>query len=217
MNDKRRRIAIVGAGELGQQIAHLGLKNGYRIVGFFDDWTDSATVMNLPVFGKLSDIDKNNCHFDALILGVGYKHFEFRKSFFDEFCSRYEFASIIDDSAVIDPTACVGKGCVIYPNVTLDKDVCIGEDVILNISCTICHNSIIGSHSYIAPAVNIAGYVNVGEMVFLGIGATVMDDLSICDKTVIGAQTLVNQVITNKMGGVYVGVPARKIIPQHGL
>lgn len=32
------RIAIIGAGDMGCQIAYMGLKNGYNIIGFFDDY-----------------------------------------------------------------------------------------------------------------------------------------------------------------------------------
>ena len=206
---QKRRIGIVGAGDLGQQIAHLALKNGYHVAGFFDDYT-SEPVMNMPVLGKFADIDQQSNHFDALVLAVGYKHFLERKNLYERLADKYPFETIIDTSAIIDPTVQIGEGTVIYPNVTIDKDVVIEDNVVLNLSCNICHNTTIGAHSYLAPAVNVAGFVHVGRCVFIGIGATIMDNLSIADNTIIGAQSLANKEIADT-GGVFVGVPARKL------
>ena len=36
------RIAIIGAGDMGQQIAHMGAANGYSIAGFFDDYHNAG-------------------------------------------------------------------------------------------------------------------------------------------------------------------------------
>lgn len=215
MNDKMLRIAIVGAGELGQQIAHLGLKNGYKVVGFFDDWSTETTVMNLPVFGKLEDVDVRNEEFDALVLGVGYKHFEFREKVFEALHTKYRFATIIDESDVIDSTATIGEGCVLYPNVTIDKGVRIENNVVLNISVSIGHDSIVGAHSFVCGGALFAGRVKLGKCSFVGVHATLSDDIEIASNTIIGAHSLVLHGIT--LGGAYVGVPVRRIEPKHGL
>lgn len=211
-----KRIAIVGAGELGQQIAHLGLKNGYTIVGFFDDWATNPIIMNLPVFGKLEDIDNNADYFDALIIGVGYKHFAFRERIFESLHKKYSFATIIDDSVVIDPTAVISEGCVLYPNVTIDKGVKVENNVLLNISVTVGHDSVVGAHSFICGGALFAGRVNLGKCAFIGIHASLSDDIEIASNTIVGAHSLVLYSIMEE-GSCYVGVPAMKIIPKHGL
>lgn len=45
------RIAIIGAGDMGQQIAHVAIKNGYGIVGFYDDYCKDEYVNKIPVLG----------------------------------------------------------------------------------------------------------------------------------------------------------------------
>lgn len=211
-----KRIAIIGAGELGQQIAHLGLKNGYAIVGFFDDWANESTVMDLPVFGKLEDIDNKADCFDALVVGVGYKHFAFREQIFDTLHKKYDFATIIDKSDVIDPTAIIGDGCVLYPNVTIDKGVRVENNALLNISVTVGHDSVVGAHSFICGGALFAGRVNLGKCSFVGIHASLSDDIEIASNTIVGAHSLVLHPV-NEEGGCYVGVPAQKITPKHGL
>ena len=195
------RIAIIGAGELGQQIAHLGLKNNYHVVGFFDDCCTDNEVMGLPIFGTLNEIDAFAHSFDKLMIGIGYKHFDARKQLYISLSAKYSFSTIIDKSAHIDDTASIGEGCVIYPNVTIDKEVVICPNVLLNLSCNICHNTHIGAHTYISPAVNIAGFVKIGECNFIGIGSTIIDNITISSKVVIGANSLVIRNLNANMGG----------------
>ncbi|MGM9809355.1 MAG: NeuD/PglB/VioB family sugar acetyltransferase [Paludibacteraceae bacterium] len=208
------RIAIIGAGELGQQIAHLGLKNNYHVVGFFDDVCTSNKVMGLPVYGTLNEIDAFAHTFDKLMIGIGYKHFDARKQLYLSLSTKYSFATIIDKSAHVDTTASIGEGCIIYPNVTIDKEVVIGCNVLLNLSCNICHNTYIGAHTYISPAVNIAGFVQIGECNFIGIGSTIIDNITISSNVVIGANSLVIKNLNANVGGVFAGVPIRKLLPK---
>lgn len=200
MNNKR--VAIIGAGELGQQIAHLGLKNGYNIVGFFDDYLADQPHSSLPVFGKIDSIESFSGSFDVLVMAIGYAHFQERKSIYEKWKSKFPFISIIDKTAIIDPTATIGEGCVIYPNVVIDKEACINENVVLNLSCNVCHNAVIGSHSYISPAVTLLGYVSIGECVFIGAGAIVKEYILISDDVTIGAQAYVNRPINDTGGGI---------------
>jgi acetyltransferase-like isoleucine patch superfamily enzyme len=51
--------------------------------------------------------------------------------------------------------------------------------------------------------------VRVGDKSWVGIGATVINDIDICGGCVIGAGAVVIRNITE--GGTYVGVPAKKI------
>ena len=57
------------------------------------------------------------------------------------------------------------------------------------------------------------GKVNIGNDVFIGIKSIIMPGVSICDKVVIGVNTVVTKSITKS--GVYVGSPA-KFIKEYG-
>lgn len=75
--------------------------------------------------------------------------------------------------------------------------------------CVVAHDSCIGAHSILAPAVRLAGRVQVGERCFLGIGTTSIDSLTI----VADARTGGGAVLTRSLEvpGTYVGVPARRL------
>lgn len=56
-----RRIAILGAGKVGQQLAHIIQTNswlGYQIIGFYDDnqTIQQTSIENIPVIGTAEDI-----------------------------------------------------------------------------------------------------------------------------------------------------------------
>lgn len=74
------RLAIIGAGDLGIQIAHCAKRNGKEVVGFFDDFAcPGINIIGISVLGKISDIHYLSTQFDELLIGIGYKHMDFRE------------------------------------------------------------------------------------------------------------------------------------------
>ena len=206
-----RRIAIIGAGDLGQSIAHYGKNNDYIISGFYDDFQQLERVCGIPVIGKLNDIvnDYNAGRFDALLCGIGYRHFSFRERIYSKFRleHRIPFATIIDNSSHVDSTAVIGEGTIIFPGVHIDKGVVIKENVLINVCATISHDSTIEAHSFISPRVAMAGFSTIGKRCMVGINSTVIDNISICDDVRIGGGSLVIRNIDKS--GLYVGSPAK--------
>ena len=206
-----RRIGIIGAGDLGQLIAYHAINDsGFEVVGFFDDTLTSGTLINnIKVLGNINDITYAyaNKMFDGLMIAIGYKHMDFRKSIFDKYNKDIPFASIVHSSCYIDPSCSIGKGVFILPGTTLDKGCVIGNNVLLNTGVVIAHDSTVKEHSFIAPAVKIAGFTTVGAKCFIGINATILNNLSVCDEVLIGAGGLVNKSIN--IQGTYIGIPVK--------
>ena len=50
----------------------------------------------------------------------------------------------------------------------------IGKNCIINTGAIIEHDCKIGDHGHIAPGVHISGAINIGELSFIGIGATII-------------------------------------------
>ena len=207
-----KRIAIIGSSELGRQIAHHARCNGYVVSGFFDDFQKDETVDGIPVFGTCDSVcsSYNQSLFDELICAIGYNHFDFRQYIYERFMQeKIPFATLVDKSCHIDSTAQIGNGSVLYPGVFIDKGVKIGDNVLVNLCSTISHDSSIGSHTFIAPRVAIAGFTQIGKRCMLGINSTVIDNVCVADDVRLGGGGL---IINNlDKSGLYVGVPARLI------
>ena len=204
----KKRLAIIGASELGNQIAHYApiSVNKYEVVGFFDDFANGDLIL-----GKVADIAAvyERDVFDCLIVGVGYKSMSFRSTIFNRYCGKIPFATIIHPSCYVDETAIIAEGCVLYPHVTIDKNVRLNGNALVNLGCVIAHDSVVGQDTFIAPSVTVAGFCVIGEQNFIGVGAVVKDGVEIIGNVVIGAGTI---IISNVVeSGTYVGVPAKRI------
>ncbi len=206
-----KRLAIIGSGDLGQQIAWHATSDGkYQVVGFYDDFAVKGLLCNgIPVLGKIEDVESDfgKGEFDELLLAIGYKHFNERMRIFNELKMVVPFGRLIHSSAYVDPSAILGLGVIVYPGCVLDMKTHLQDNVLLNAGVVIAHDTTIGSHSFLSPGVKVAGFVRVGNCVSLGIGTAVVDNLSIADYARTGAGAVVIESITEP--GLYVGVPAR--------
>ena len=188
----KKKLAIIGGGELGIQILNLALKDAtYEVVGFFDDTIElNSTVFNLyKNIGNFNDIISlfNKGIFDCLILAIGYKHMKFRKEIFEKLSKKIPFATIIHKSCIIDDTATVKQGSIIYPGCIID--------------------SILDAHCFIAPGSMVSGFVHIKNSCFIGTGTVIIDNIKIEANCTIGAATLVNKNLIET--ATYVGNPVR--------
>lgn len=208
-----KKIAIVGAGDLGQQIAlHIHQDSDDNVIGYFDDFQNKGIEINkIPVLGKLKDIYNlyEEKMFDQILIGIGYNHLSFRKKVYSDLKGKVPFATFIHSTSIVDPTSEVKEGVIIYPGCIIDQRTVIGENTLINLGCTIAHDSKIGKHSFLSPRVAIAGFVSLGEQSNLGINTTIIDSLTIIDKVKTGGGTVIVKNIIKE--GLYVGNPARFI------
>ena len=208
-----QKLAIIGSGDLGQQIAyHARADKKYEVVGFFDDFKENYEKVNgISILGKISDIINlyNQGRLDCIIIGIGYKHMPFRKNLFERFHGIVPFGTYIHSSCLIDKSSIVGKGSVIFPGCLIDQKVVIEENVLLNVGCCVAHDSIVGAHSFLSPRVAIAGFTKVGKQCILGINSTIIDNLELVDLVQLGAASVAIKNIDKP--GLYVGNPIRFI------
>lgn len=206
-----KRLAIVGAGDLGLQLARLAATTGtYRLVGFFDDTRELNTkVGGAPILGGIDNVVAAHSagEFDVLLIGIGYRHLAFRHQLYERFVSHIPFATVIHPSAIVDPSCEIGTGSVIYAGCVLDMGVVIGANVLLNVGCVIAHDSRVEDSCFFSPSVNLAGFVRVEASSTLGIGTIVIDNVVIAS----GVRTGAGAVVINSINqpGLYLGVPAR--------
>lgn len=205
-----KKLAIIGAGDLGQQIAHYAEQSGFEIAGFFDDTMPSGTIAgNHTVLGAVADISEKPLgeRFDELIIAIGYRHREAREALFDKWSQFAPFATIVHPSSIVDHTSELAQGVVVLPGCIVSDHVVLKENVFLNVGVVVTHDSTVGAHSFLSPTVSIAGFVSIGERNFLGINTTVIDNITTVDACQTGGGTVVIKNL--EKAGLYVGNPAR--------
>lgn len=103
----------------------------------------------------------------------------------------------------------IGEGCNIMTYTVLTNDILIGKCVLINLSCTIGHDVIIGDFVEICPGVKISGNCNIGNFTFIGTNSTVLPGIKIGENVVVGAGSVVTKDIPDNC--MVVGVPAKVI------
>lgn len=120
-----------------------------------------------------------------------------------------QFAIVKHPTAVISPSAEIGRGSVIMPYCIVNADTIIGEHVIINSSSVIEHDNKINNYVHISPKAVLTGNVFVGEGTQIGAGATVIPNIKIGSWSMVGAGATVVSDIPSKV--TVVGVPAKII------
>lgn len=209
------RVAIIGAGTLGQQIGQHLQQEGWMVAGFFDDLIPSGTTTaNGQVLGHVGEVPAQYAAgiFDALLMGIGYNHLIERQQLFSALAAHVPFATFIHSAAYVDGSATVAPGCFVSPGCVLDLNVRLGPNTFLYPGCVLAHDTVVVGHAFLAPAVRLAGCVVVGERCFLGIGTIVIDGLQLGSDVRTGGGTTIIANIPEP--GTYVSTPARKLLPK---
>lgn len=96
------KLSIIGAGDLGEQIANLALRNGYEIEGYFDDFMPIGTIRQGGIVkGRIEDIDNQiDIKSGGVIVAIGYKHFKERQAIFEKISGKINIATIINTSVI---------------------------------------------------------------------------------------------------------------------
>ena len=208
----KKTLAIIGSGHLGQQIAHYAIAdNHYKKVVFFDDSSNESYSNGIKIIGNSDAIEMEfeKKSFDEILIGIGYKHLKVRKQLFERFIEKIPFGKIIHSTSWVDKTATIKEGGVIYPCCCIDAQVVVDQNTLLNISCSVAHDTHIGKHCFLSPRVALAGFVAINEMCILGINATVIDNITLVSNTQIGGGAVVIKNIEHS--GLYVGNPTKFI------
>lgn len=198
-----KQLAIIGAGGHGKVIADIAVLNGYEEIVFLDDNENMIECAGYPVIGRCKDAEKLTMD---LIIGIGDA--KIRKKIFMSL-EKKRMVTLIHPDAVVAKDTVIGTGSVIMAGAVINPGVRIGKGCIVNTCSSIDHDCNVGDFVHVAVGSHLCGMVAIGEGAWIGAGATVSNNLFICQDCVIGAGAVVVRDIVEK--GTYVGVPARNI------
>lgn len=206
-------LYIIGAGGFGREVAWLverinEVEPTWNIKGFIDDnkaiWNtkedDYFVLGGCEYLMSLQDV--------YAVCAVG--NAAIRKHIIEKFKdSGVRFATLIDPSVIISNRVNIGEGTIICAGTIITVDVSMGRHVIVNLDCTIGHDTVVSDFVTIYPSVNLSGNVAVGECVELGTGMQIIQGKSVGKGTVIGAGSVIVRDIPENCTAV--GSPAKPI------
>lgn len=212
-----KKIAIIGAGGFGREVKTIidainKQDLQFSFVGFYDDGFKKGELINgFPILGGIEDINSINEDF-CIVIAIGApktKHQLYKKIT----NPKIEFPTIIHPNVQIsDDFVEIGIGNIICAGTIITCNIEIKDFVILNLMCTVGHDTTIGSFCSFMPSVNISGEVLIHEKVYVGTGAKIINQLEIGQGTIVGAGAVVSKSLPENCTAV--GIPA-KVIKYH--
>ena len=187
--------------------------SGYKLVAFFDrDKNLKSPVEGVPLFHS-DDFEswfarqESNLHFAIAIGGSnGNEKIKLHDMLIKKGASP---CILIHPAAFVSQQAILGEGCQVMAHATVITGAKLGRECIVNTNASVDHECILGDGVHIAPAVTLAGCVEVGDHSFIGTGAVVLPRLKIGKNVIVGAGAVVTRDIPD--GKVAYGNPARII------
>lgn len=95
-----------------------------------------------------------------------------RARFFQQYAPLMQFTSIVSPTASIASSATIGPGSFIGAFAYIGPNAVIGEACIVNTHTIVGHDARIGNFTHVGPKVCLSGHVELGERVFVGVGAS---------------------------------------------
>ena len=204
-------LLIYGAGGLGREVLSLVRSSEtFEVIGFLDDGVPKGTVINgIEVLGRRETIHAFESPVN-LVLAFGDP---IRKSFvegkIDPLQVNYPVIKHLSVILQDDSTIRIGAGSILCAGTILTTDIQLGNHVLINLNCTIGHDTRVGDFTSMMPGVNVAGEVEIGRSVLVGSGANILNRVHIGDNSKVGMGSVVIHDV--EPGKTVVGVPARYI------
>jgi len=210
-----KNIAVFGAGGFGLEVAMLieqinNVSNEWNLIGFFDDRVEVGTFVNgYPVLGGVREL----CNWkEKLYLSLALGVPKTKKAVFEKIKNEnVTYPTLIHPNVISGKPEYVklGEGCIICAGNIITTNIEIGKHVILNLACTVGHETKIGDFSSFMPTCNISGEVAIGESTFWGTGAKIINRTKIGSNVIVGAGAVITTDIPDNV--LAVGVPAKII------
>ena len=207
-------IVIIGAGGFGREVKMLidQINEGslqYNLLGFYDDSVQKGTVVfGLEVLGSVEELNQVTKP-TAISIAIGLP--KVKKDIKDKLSNpMLSFPRLIHPSVVLGiPSETIGIGAIICAGTIITVNITIGEFVILNLGCTVGHDTVIGNYCSFMPQSNIAGEVILGEAVYVGMGVGIINQVTVGNNVTLGAGSVVVKNISSNC--LAVGIPAKVI------
>jgi acetyltransferase EpsM len=196
--------AITGANRRGKSCA--------QVYGFLNDKIKKGDeIAGYPVLGDLSEVQvfiKEGYKFIYTIYRIDGQ--EERIGLFEKLNiplnSLYTF---IHPLAYIAPSARIGQGVVIMPQVSISSEAVIGDCCLLMVNSSVGHNTRLAAHCHLAAQSCLSSHVVLEEGVHIGLNATVRENITLRRYSTLGMGAVLLR--DTGEGEIWAGNPARLI------
>lgn len=207
-------LVVFGAGGHAREVHQLvedvnSERSSWNVLGFLDDDPERVgdEVHALPVLGPRRWLASKKV---AVVMGVGATPTRFRiVNALRRTTPGLEFPVLVHPRAWVGNRVGLGEGTILFTGSRLTTDLRLGAHVMVNLGCTVSHDSVVEDFVTLAPGVNVTGSVTVRVGCDIGAGVSFVQGVSVGEWSVVGAGAAVLRDLPANCTAV--GVPATVI------
>lgn len=173
----------------------VGFLNGYTLAGVLDDNPNCELKIKVPEISHLGALASFQPQGDELLVIAVGKAIIRRKIFEKINQMKLPLFTYVHSSALVMRDAILGKGTVVCPNTIINFGAKVGDNVAVNVFCSIGHGASIGSHSVLSPYCAMSGDSKLGDCGFMGTRATLFPGVVMGDECIVDAHSTVRQSV----------------------
>ncbi|HHV20192.1 MAG TPA: acetyltransferase [Propionibacterium sp.] len=205
------KVVIVGASGFGRETADVVEAMGVPIIGILDDNPSEINLGRLESRGLayLGGVDAwLEQQTESVSYSIGIGSGRVRELIADKFDrAGHQAFTAIHPSVTLGANCDIGPGAVICAGVRLTTNITLGRHVQINPNVTVGHDVRLDDFVSVNPTVNVSGEVSIGARTLLGVGATVLQGLTVGADAVVGGCSLVTKDVPD--GVTVKGIPGR--------
>jgi sugar O-acyltransferase (sialic acid O-acetyltransferase NeuD family) len=207
-----KTLLIIGAGGLGKEVVDIvqsSPQGAEYDLAFVDDVIPPNTIVHgVRVLGNCSILCEVSPESTDICVAVGSPAIRRRLI---EKIEGYglSFATVIDPSALIRPSAVLGTGVIISARACLSCNTVVGSHAVINPGALVGHDVAIGRYAVVGGGALLSGGARIGEGVMVGAGASVLYNTAVGDWATVGMGAAVYASVENGM--TVIGNPARAL------
>jgi sugar O-acyltransferase (sialic acid O-acetyltransferase NeuD family) len=207
-------LVIFGSGGFAREVLQIvqdANEDGrtWNFMGFLDDNSSihGHELHDYPILGGVEWLGRRESTW--LVVALGRPDLRRRVVQRVVEAGTTSFATVVHPESWIGRRVRIGAGSMICAGNRLTTDIEIGRHVIVNLQCTIGHDTRIEDYVTSHPAVNISGSVHLEEGVELGTGGAIIQGIRVGRWSILGAGAVVAKDIPPNVTAV--GVPAKVV------
>jgi len=195
---------------IADAISHAKVNYGMdvSVIGFLNDRVEKGELIaGYPVLGKLSDYRE----FPEVFFINSIYRIDGQEKRIDLFMKlkipESSLLTFIHPQAYVAPSARIGTGAVIMPNVSVSSEAVIGKCTLIMAGATVGHNTTIGEFCHLAAQACTGSFVKICTGCHVGLNATIRENVAMAEYSALGMGSVL--LTDTNPGEIWVGNPAK--------
>jgi len=169
----------------------------YKVVALTvdDKFIEKGGIAGLETLPVSRLVEEKNPQDHCVIMAMGYNDLnQSRESMFNRLKKMgYHIETYIHPDAQVYTEYPIGDGSVVLPSAVLEPHVRLGANSMVWCNVTLAHHSRVADHCWIASGTVISGQASIERNSFIGVNATVINEVVVGEYNIIGGGALITK------------------------